>query len=189
MVGVCCVAPGQTVIRNSWNLCFLSFSCSNGLRGEKSAITGSFININILLCEGGREDLSGLAPFKPGCGAFLSLFLFLMLSFFPSILLCTFSLAFILGIFFFFYRARLPIWFRYILIYNMVMASYDIGSSTAFYISVPNTFFWRWQKWLIMCSFSLRKDAYLPEAASSHSLICSLHLTCNWSQLIRLLIQ
>lgn len=35
MVGVCCVAPGQTVIRNSWNLCFLSFSCSNGLRGKK----------------------------------------------------------------------------------------------------------------------------------------------------------
>lgn len=64
--------------------------------GGKRAITGSFININILLCEGGRVDLSGVAPFKPCCGAFLSLFLFLMLSFFPSILLCSFSLAFIL---------------------------------------------------------------------------------------------
>lgn len=63
--------------------------------GGKRAITGSFININILRCEGGREDLSGLAAFKPCCGAFLSLFLFLMLSFFPSIFLCTFSLAFL----------------------------------------------------------------------------------------------
>lgn len=35
MVGVCCVASGQTVVRNSWNLCFLCFSCSNGLRGNK----------------------------------------------------------------------------------------------------------------------------------------------------------
>lgn len=75
MVGVCCVAPGQTVIRNYWNLRFLSFSCSNRLRGKtEGGKTGSLININILMCEGGREDLSGLAAFIPCCGAFLSLF-------------------------------------------------------------------------------------------------------------------
>lgn len=61
--------------------------------GEKRAKTGSFININILMCEGGREDLSDLASFKPSCGAFLLLFLFLLLSFFPSVLLSNFCLA------------------------------------------------------------------------------------------------
>lgn len=76
MVGVCCVPPGQTVIRNSWNLRFLSFSCLNRLGGKnRGGGAGSFININILICEGGKEELSGLAAFKPCFGAFLARFL------------------------------------------------------------------------------------------------------------------
>lgn len=58
--------------------------------GEKTegGKTGSLININIIICEGGREDLSGLAAFNPCCGAFLSLCLSYFLS---SVFLCNFS--------------------------------------------------------------------------------------------------
>lgn len=66
---------------------FFMFKWSEGEKREK---TGSFININILLCEGGREDLSGLAAFIPCCGALLTQFLSLSLAFFPSVFLGNF---------------------------------------------------------------------------------------------------
>ena len=51
---------------------FFMFESSEGEK-QRGGETGSFININILICEGGREDLSGSAAFNPCCGAFLSL--------------------------------------------------------------------------------------------------------------------
>lgn len=85
------VCHGWCLLRGSGSNCdtqllefvLFKFFMFKWSEGEKRAVTGSFININIL-CEGGREDLSSLAAFKPCCGAFLSLFLFLMLPFFPS---------------------------------------------------------------------------------------------------------
>ena len=50
---------------------FFMFKSSEG--EKQGGGTGSFININILICEGGRESLSSLAAFKSCCGAFFSL--------------------------------------------------------------------------------------------------------------------
>lgn len=50
---------------------FFMFKSSEGKK-QRGGKTGSLININILMCERGREDLSGLAAFNPCWGAFLS---------------------------------------------------------------------------------------------------------------------
>lgn len=73
VVGVCYVAPGQTVIRNSWNLCFSSFSCSDRQRRKMVCVLwrgdSDLININIKMCENGGEGLSGFC-FQPMLGNF-----------------------------------------------------------------------------------------------------------------------
>lgn len=91
MVGVCCVAPGQTVIRNSWNLRFLSFFlCSNHLREKKKQVgkTGSLININIVMCERKRQERPiWFSCFQPLLGIF-SLSISPFFSPFASVFLC-----------------------------------------------------------------------------------------------------
>lgn len=60
---------------------FFMFKSSEGEnRGREEGGTGSFININILICAGGREDLSDLAAFNSCCGAVFSLLFSAVLS-------------------------------------------------------------------------------------------------------------
>lgn len=60
---------------------FFMFKSSEGEKRGGGG-TGSFLNINILICEGGRESLSSLAAFKSCCGALLPLSVSLALFFF-----------------------------------------------------------------------------------------------------------
>lgn len=92
------VCHGWCLLRGSGSNCdtqllefvLFKFFMFKWSEGEKRAKTGSFININIPVCERGREDLSGFAAFKPCCRALLPLFLFLLHPFFPSVFLCNF---------------------------------------------------------------------------------------------------
>lgn len=73
--------------RSNCDTQLLEFALFKFFMFKSSGGEGGFININILICEGGREDRSGLAAFNPCCESFS---LFLLLSFFPSVFLLNF---------------------------------------------------------------------------------------------------
>lgn len=65
IAGGCCVAAGSNCDTQLLEFVLFKFFMFKSTEGKQRRGAGSLININIIMCGGGKEDLSGLLAFIP----------------------------------------------------------------------------------------------------------------------------